>query len=134
MKVGAPGLQDGCLPAEEADPDRREDAHNQPHRLRKPSADHCAGQRDTLCTADVAGPNAGADHSKDGAAQAEQDRDEKVVQSRADPVAGERCGAKATHRRRDKDDGQVELNGAQRRDGTDPQDIVKKTPSQDTQP
>ena len=64
----------------------------------------------------------------------EQDRDEKVVQSRADPVAGERCGAKAAHRRRDKDDGQVELNGAQRRDRADPQDIVEKTPSQDTQP
>jgi hypothetical protein len=56
VKVGPPGLQDGCLLAEEADPDRREDAHNQPYRLRKPSADHCAGKRDTLCTADVAAP------------------------------------------------------------------------------
>ncbi len=129
-KIQRARIQDCAVAGKQADPKPRKDRDQEADRLRENHADGGPEPCDFLRPRDVASTDIGTDHGQYGRSQAEQDGNEHVVEPRCRAVATDRIDTEPANGSGDEQHHQVQLNGVQRGEETDLENVAEQRPAQ----
>ena len=116
------------LVAEEPQPRVREQGRGESDRLRGPGRDQGSGPGHPPGARALAGAEVGPDHRDQGGAEAEDQRDQEVLETHTHAVAREREGAEGPDQGREQDDGQVRHDVVDEARRADAQDLGEQAP------